>query len=335
MADANYNFFKSLNCNVFDLKPKILDELHLALEHCENPIMQTMQVISELHGPFNGGSQALADFVNTFKGQLGKFESALQKSITSVESQINQIKQLTSEISSNVNLINQITSSQMDTPTLRAFVCESQKLNPLINDMIQREIGKFPMFQQISEQVGMFYNLHVDKRMVDPEKVLTDNTGYKKYDTNMVMRKQNFKQGFRPVTEMVEHSHNFTESLVSRCVPYYDLGNHVKGYSGGSPSAHGYTNCQDVFHLKRAQDAKNGAMIKLLSKFGDRLRLLNSFFPVTMSVNYGTESQEIQTEHGPVLVDEHGRNYGGFTDNANKDNLDALGSSEVKQSVKC
>lgn len=335
MADVDYKFLKSLNCNVFDLKPKILDELHLALEHSENPINQALQVISELHGPFNGSSQALMSFVNSFKGKMGKFESVLQKSSSNIQDKINQIKELTSEISSNINLINQITCSQMDTPTLRSFICEAQKLNPLINDMIQREIGKFPMFQQISEQVGMFYNLHINKRMIDPEKVLTDNTGYKSYDTNMVLRKQNYQKGFRPVVEMVEHAHNFTESLMSRCLPFYDLGNHVKGYSQSSALAHGYTNCQDVFHLKRAQNAKDGAMMKLLAKFGDRLRLLNSFFPVTMSVNYGTESREIQTEHGPVLVDEHGRSYGGFVDNANKDNLESLGSSEIKQSVKC
>lgn len=332
---ADYNFFKSLNANVFDLSPKILDELHLALEHSEKPIPQTMQVISEMHGPFNGSSSAMQNFMNSFTGKLGKFESALSKTKSTIASQVKQIQEVIKQLNSTVELINRTTTSEMDTPTLRAFIGESQKLNPLVNDMIQREIGRFPMFQQISESIGMFYNLHITRSMVDPEKLSKQNKGYEKYDTNMILRKTGFKKMFRPVSEMLENAHNVTESLASRCLPINDFSNYKKNYSNSKPVTHGYNNCHDVFHLKRAVNAKDGAMIKLVNQFGDRLRLLNTFFPVTMSVDYGTENQEIITEHGPVLVDEHGRGYSGYVNSASEDNLEALASSDIKKSIKC
>lgn len=333
MADVDLKFFKSLSGNVFNMTPKILDELHLALEHCENPINQTMQVISELHGPFNGTSQHLADFMSSFKGKLGKFESVLQKTASTISSRVSELREITSKLTSTVNLINQVTCSSMDTPTLRAFIGEAQKLNPLVNDMIQREIGKFPMFQQISESVGMFYNLHITKKMIDPDMVMKDNTGYKNYDTNMVTRKDGFQKVFRPVVEMIEGSHNLVDSLMHRCQPALDLFNHIPNYSKGRPQAHGYNNCQDVFHHERATNAKDGAFMKLVGKFGDQLRLLNSFFPVTVSVDYGTRSQTIETEHGSIMVDESGRGYANYHSTTPKDNLDAMGSSKAKQSI--
>lgn len=331
---ADYKFFKSLNCNAFDLTPKILDELHLALEHVENPINQTMQVISELHGPFSGSSQELGDFIQSLSGKLGKFESALKKMQSNVKTQIAKVKDAVSKVESSVNLINQITSSEMSTSMLRAFIGQAQKLNPLVNDLIQREIEKFPMFQQISESIGMFYNIHISKVMIDPEKVLNGNTGYKSDDTNMVLRKDNFKKIFRPISEMIEQSNNLTESLIHRCQPITDLTNYIKNYSESSSKCHGYSNCQDVFHYKRAVAAKDGALVKVISHLGDRVRLLNSIFPVTVSLDYGTQTQEIQTEHGPVMIDENGRSFSENTNNASKDNLNSIGSSLLKQSYK-
>lgn len=332
---ADYNFFKSLNANVFDLSPKILDELHLALEHSEKPIEQTMQVISEMHGPYNGSSEKMAEFVNSFAGKLGKFESALTKSKSLMNSKAEQIKSIVSEIKSTVNLINKTTASQMNTPMLRAFIGEAQKLNPLVNDLIQREIDRFPMFQQVSESIGMFFNIHVTKTALDVSKTLKNNTGYTNYDTNMILRKNSFKKSFRPISEMIERSHVLTDSLSYRCIPQNDIANYHKNYGDSTPFSHGYNNCQDVYHLERMKNARNGSLIKLINTFGDQLRLLNTFFPVTISLDYGTESQEIMTEHGPVLVDEHGRGYDGYNNSASVDNLEALASSEIKQSIKC
>lgn len=330
---ADYTFFKSLNADVFDLTPKILDELHLALEHSENPIDQTMQVISEMHGPYNGSSESLLKFSENFSKKMGKFDSAMSKTQISIKNRVSQIQEITKQIQSTISLINRKTAHQMDTPTLRAFVGEAQKLNPLVNDMIQRDIGKFPMFQQVSESIGMFYNIHVTRSMVDPRKTLEMSKGYD-YTTSRTLRKPTYQKLFRPISEMLETSNRMTDAMAYRCLPPHDMSNFHSNYSNEKPITHGFHNCQDVFHQKRMIGARDGVLIKLINQFGDQLRLLNTFFPVTVSVDFATESREIDTEHGKVLVDEHGRNYGGYTQNAVPDNLDAMGSSHLKKSIK-
>lgn len=331
---ADTKFFKSLHYTALNPLPTILDELHLALEHVENPIMQTMQMISEFHGPFNGASQQLAQMVNSFNSAIGKFESSLQKISSSITNKINQMQGIIADLESTVNRINQITTFSMDVPILRSFISKAQDLHPLINDLIQREIGKFPFFQQISENIGLFYNLHIVQDVIDAPARILSNIGLKTTETCNVLRPQLFKKIFRPLAEMVEESTNFLDSCMHRCQPLYEMGSWMGAYSKGKPLAHGYNNCNDVFHKPRMLEAQKGAMLSLISHFGDRVRLLNSFFPVKMQVNMFTETDQIQTEHGPVMVDEHGRGFPKYKNPSPEDNLEAMGASKIKESIK-
>ena len=331
--NIDLSFFQKLQKNAFEKVPKLLDELDLAMEHVERPVQQTLQMISEMHGVYNGASSQLSQFVKGLSSKFPKIDGKIQSTLGTVEAGLREIENITKSLQSLIGRINDLVGHTMDAPTLRAFIGKSQSLHPIINKQIQDNIGKLPYFQQISESVGMFYNITINSEMIDPIKCLSSNYKHESEDTNCLLRNKNYKKMFRPIADMMEDSNNLLNARYIRCSPMNDCGVKFKNYSQDSPKAHGYNNCMDVFHKDRMIAAKGQARNEIVSTFQDKLRLLNTYFPVTVTIDRKTDFQQIQTEHGPLLVDEHGRELQRNTDDQNKNNMDALASSEIKKSI--
>jgi hypothetical protein len=328
VADITDKFIKGITNTVFDLTPRFLDEIQMGMEHAENPINQTLQIISQFHGPYNGASSHIADFIKKYSDKLSKFENALGRVNNKLNKKIDRIQQAIGEIENRVETINKLVGNNMSTAHLRSFIQNAQNIHPLINDMIQREISKFPYFKQISEEVGMFFNLHIDKTLVNAEQILSGNRT-REYSTNSNIKPRLYNNTFKPIADMVEDGMNLVDSFMHRALP---LGDNIKNVAGDI--AHGFNGVRDVLHHARALGAKNGSLIVLMDGVGEQLRLLNTFFPVTFTRNNDTTSGELTTEHGPLMVDEHGRHYGGNINDAPRDDLENLGSSRVKQNIK-
>lgn len=331
--NIDLSFFRSLQKNAFEGVPKLLDELDLALEHVERPVQQTLQMISEMHGAYNGASSQLAQLVEGLGGKFPKIEKTIQNTFGNITNAVSQIENIIQTTQSLIGRINNMVGSSMDAATLRAFVCKSQSLNPKINQQIQQNIGQFPYFQQISESVGMFYNITLNSDIIDPYKWLNSNYGRNNNNTNSFLRNNVYKKMFRPISDMVEDSGNLLNARMLRCSPINDCGLKLKNYSTESPKAHGYNNSMDVFHKDRMIEAQGQALMEIVSMFQDKLKLLNTYFPVTINIDRETSVQEIQTEHGPLLVDEHGREFQKNTNDQNTDNMDALAASDIKKSI--
>lgn len=331
--NVDLSFFENLQKNAFEKVPKLLDELDLALEHVERPVQQTLQMISEMHGAYNGASSELANFTKSLSSKFPKLDSKIQSILGTVENGLITIENLTKEVQSLIGRINNLTGHSMDAATLRAFIGKSQCLHPIINKEIQNNIGQFPYFQQISESIGMFYNITINSDIIDPLKCLQSNYKHESDNTNSILRNKTYKKMFRPIADMIEDSHNLLNARYQRCSPMNDCGVKFSNYSSESPKAHGYNNCMDVFHKDRMVSAKGQALNEIVSTFQDKLRLLNTYFPVTITIDRKTDSQEIMTEHGPLMVDEHGREYQRNTKDQNTNNMDALASSEQKKSI--
>ncbi len=135
--NIDLSFFQKLQKNAFEKVPKLLDELDLALEHVERPVQQTLQMISEMHGAYNGASSELSGFVKGLSSKFPKIDSKIQSTLGTVESGLQEIENITKTLQSLIGRINDAVGHSMDAPTLRAFIGKSQSLHPVINKQIQ------------------------------------------------------------------------------------------------------------------------------------------------------------------------------------------------------
>ena len=165
----------------------LFDELYNSLETSENPLDRAIQMISEFHGPWTVCSVELAD-LSTFIASKIKTPILKTNAMSQISSALNVTNAVKNMVPSAVGKISSQTCAIMPTPLLREFINKAQKLHPSINMYIQMHIGTFPYFQQISEDVGQFASIVMNKSSIDPMNWPAQN-GVNCLDTNSRMSK--------------------------------------------------------------------------------------------------------------------------------------------------
>ena len=286
---------------------KILDEVRWCFQYRDRPIQKVCQAISQFHGPFNGASPQLAQLINVIAGKskvLSELANTVGDAVSIVESAIQGVEQV-------VNTINQLTAMNFSTPFLRFFVKECQVLHPQVTEFIKNNIGMFPYFEQISESVGSMFTIITD--INELSQLFTLECGqmpFKNLKSASRMVRSIFDKMFLYASGNMEDSQKFLDTLFMRAMPCED--NHGlthPDYLNEGPVAHGNNHCMDVFHQPRAEAAVPGVFAKLVALFGDRLRLLNSVFPVKYNVNFKDKTYNVQVENETVQVDRLNKIY--------------------------
>lgn len=255
--------------------PTIFDELRWAMEHAQNPLEQVTQLIAEFHGPFNGMTSCMAFVINELS-KLGTAGALIQNT----SSAINLIEGLTSALTSLVGRQNNINCSQMSIPLLREFVSRTQAMHPAINNYIQNNIGKFPYFQQISDEVGSLGKIVLLKTDIPPvDRINSD--GKTTMETNSRLSRKTADKLFNKIHTLVDDSANLLDVLFLRAMSVENnMGLLQQSYGkAGTAIAHGHSFCMDAFNAQRNKDAVQPCLMKTIDKFGSRLELCDSFFP--------------------------------------------------------
>lgn len=291
----------------------IFDEIRWGLSNQNNPIGRTCQLINQFHGPYGGSSGTLSNILNSMAGA----NSRLKKMSTNSKNSVDIVNEAINGITNVINTINSMTCSQMSTPFLRYFITECQVLHPDVTAYIQANIEQYPYFQQVSEQIGTHFTIISDCNMIDP--LFTLQCGQlpiENLKTAARMVRPLFNKMFKPIAGNMEDSQKFLDTLYLRALPCEE--NHMythPNYGNESPIAHGNNFCMDVFHQQRAENAIPGVFGRLISIFGDRLRLLNQIFPVEYRIKHEEQIYEIPIEGQTLKVDRLNRPWPGRTSN--------------------
>lgn len=294
------DFYKSIKSSPTGQRKSgtVFDELYGSLETSDKPLDRVLQMIAEFHGPWNGSSRQLTDFL-TFLASVT--ESSLLKSLAlqkgadacSVEQAISNLPK------SSVGKSNPSSFAIMPTPLLREFVNRSQKIHPAINMYIQMNIGTFPYYQQISEDVGQYSSVVMQQTEIDPMKWM-DQDGVNCLNTNSRMNKNILLKMFPEIFALMDNSQNLTNSLFLRAMP---VDNNMSmlhtGYSGESPLAHGHNFTMDVYNAKRKRSAISPCTAAVVNLAQDALRLINKFFCIKELARYEVEGFLITMYEGP------------------------------------
>jgi hypothetical protein len=276
----------------------IFDELYGALETSDRPLDRITQLIAEFHGPWNGSSRQLTDF-SAFLASMTQLESlknlAIQKGADAcaIEQAINQMPK------SLVGKNDPHTFALMPTPLLREFVKKSQKIHPAINMFIQSNIGTFPYYRPISEDVGQYASVVMQSNEIDPMKWVNRN-GVDCHDTNSRMNKNLFLKMFPEIFYLMDDAQNLTNTLFLRAMPIdNNMALQHQGYSSESPLAHGHNFTYDVFNGNRKRSAIGPCTAAVINLAQDVLRLINKFFCIKELSRYEVEGFLISMNEGP------------------------------------
>lgn len=256
--------------------PTIFDEMRWALQHADKPLEQITQLIAEIHGPFNGMTACTASLMELL-GSLGSATS----SVSNIAGALSLLEAVTAAMQSSIGKLNNITASQMSIPMLRQFITKAQQLHPAINNYIQTNIGKFPFFQQISDDVGSLGQIVLNKIDVPPvDRVNSD--GAINMQTSCRLGRRPASKIFKTINTLVEEQHNLVDTLFFRAMhPENNIGLLKTDYGkSGSAISHGHNFCMDGFNAQRKKDAVQPCLMKALDKFGAVLQLCNTYFPV-------------------------------------------------------
>lgn len=276
----------------------IFDELYSALETSDKPLDRIIQLICEFHGPWSGGSRQLTDFV--------AFIASLTKSL-SLRNLALQNAELACAVEQAINLLppssvgknDPQTFAIMPNPLLREFINRSQKIHPAINLYIQLNIGNFPYYQQISEDVGQYASVVMNRTEIDPMKWVNED-GVNCLDTNSRINKNTFLKVFESIFYLMDNAQNLTDSLFVRALP---IDNNMSllhdNYSSESPIAHGHNFTMDVFNAERKRSAIGPCNSAVINLAQDALRLVNKFFCIKELARYQVEGFQITMYEGP------------------------------------
>lgn len=276
-------FAQNLYCDPSGQKkiaPTIFDELRWAMQHGQFPLEQTVQMISEFHGPWTGMSQNLMSLVRS----LGTSSSS-RSYMAAAEQAVDLLNQLAQSNPSAIGRINNIIGGQMNVPLLREFVSKSQSLHPSVNNFIQMNIGKYPYFQQISESVCQHGQIVLTKNEIPPMDRLKSG-GAKTMDTNAPVARTTGDKMFEKCYDLIETTDNLLNTLFLRAMPVENsMGLLNTSYGkGNNPLSHGHSFAMDGFNAKRAKDAVQPCIARATAKFGPSLELVDTFFPVKYEI---------------------------------------------------
>lgn len=281
--------------------PTIFDEMRWATQHSQKPLEQVVQLISELHGPWTGMNATAANLLTSL---LSMFKNKANKTTLS------QIKQALSAINninipSSIGRLNNINASSMAIPLLRAFISKSQAIHPSVNSYIQNNIGKYPYFQQISEQVGSLGQAtlsHVDIHPIN--RVITGgNTSMK---SNYPVRRNTDRKVFDEISTTIDTADSFVNTLFLRAMKP-EGNNAILLDSNNSSVSHGYSYTMDVKNAPRIKNTVAPCLASAVQRFGPTVQLLDSYCPVEYRTKVEPQYFEIMTENGVSYVDKLNR----------------------------
>lgn len=286
----------------------LFDRLRTSIQYSEKPLDQVVQTIAEIHGPWTGSSTELTDFTT--------FASGVFNSSTLADSaKKNANYALSAKTAANKSPSGQsiTTCAFMPTPLLREFVNRSQKIHPSVNMYIQNNIGTFPYFQPVSEEVGQYANIVMNRTSVDPMR-WPDRGGNGCWNTNSRLNVNDILRIPGEIVTLMDDANNITNALFLRSMPKQNNMSfmHVD-YSSERPIAHGHNYTMDVFNAKREQKSVVPCMAAILNLAGDVLRLLNRYFCIKELAKIPVEGFEITFNEGPngepitYVVDNNGR----------------------------
>jgi hypothetical protein len=278
-------------------KPTIWDELRHAQEHSQKPLEQVLQLIGEFHGGFTGMNQATGNLLNFL---LSLFSNKNNKNIQAqAQTALNALKNVVP--SSSIGRINNITANEMPPEQLREFVVRSQQIHPSVNAYIQNNIGKYPYFQQISEQVGSLGQVVLTPTDIHPIKRI-ETGGKDSMTTNFPIRRNVEHKVFKNLSTYIDATGSIVNCLFLRSLRA-EGNNSILLNGDNTKLSHGYNFTMDVENASRNNAAIAPSMAKTVQRFGPSLGLLNSFFPLRHQVSNSPEFFEIETETGKVMVD--------------------------------
>jgi hypothetical protein len=298
------DFIKSLNADPSGTRktaPTIWDELRHATQHSQRPLEQVLQLISEFHGPWTGVNPAT---VNLLVSLLGMFSNKANKdTIKQVRSALSALQNVAS--GSSIGRVNNIVANNMSVPMLRAFVSRSQAIHPSVNTYIQQNAGKYPYFQQISEQVGSFGQAVIQQSDIHPIKRI-QTSGLTKMNTDYPIRRNTDRKVFGEVSANIDLGQSFVNTLFLRA-QNPEGNNAILLDSNNTSVSHGYSLANDVANENRVKKTVAPCLAEAVKRFGPTTQLLDSYFPVEYQVKLEPEYFEIQTENGSSFVDKLNR----------------------------
>lgn len=278
-------------------KPTIWDEIRHSMEHSQKPLEQVIQLIGELHGSWVGINPATANLLNFL---LSLFSNKNNKNIQS-QAQIALTALKNVVPSSSIGRINNITANEMPPEQLREFVVRSQQIHPSVNAYIQNNIGKYPYFQQISEEVGSLGQVVLSSKDVHPIK-RPETDGKNSMTTNFPLRRNVDHKVFKNLSTYIDATNSLVECLFLRAMKP-DGNNSILLSGDNTKLSHGYNFTMDVGNADRNKSAIAPSMAKSIQRFGPTTQLLNSHYPIKYEASNQPEFFEIKTETGSVFTD--------------------------------
>jgi hypothetical protein len=309
----------------------MFDEIYGALETSLNPLDRVIQMISEFHGVWTGGSQELFQFASFLASATGS------NVLRNVASRVGDSACLANDLQvqlppSKVGRQNNEFAAIMPAPLLREFVTFAHNIHPALNMYFRLHAGNFPYFQQVSEEVGRFAHISSRNSEIDPMRWPRMN-GVNCLDTNSRMDSNMLGKMFPSTFFQMDNVSNLLNALFLRGMRVdNNIGCLKPNYSQEQPIAHGHNFCMDVFGNQRRVDAVPGCAAVVMNLAGDALRLVNKFFPVRQIGRYQTESFNISLNHGPngepitFITDSRGRL---FNNSSKSNNLDDPTNAEL------
>lgn len=279
------------------MAPTIFDEIRWATEQSQQPLEQVLQMISEFHGPWTGMNTAT---MNLLSSLTSLFSNPNNKTIMSTAKQAVQSLQ-SSSTPSTVGRINDITANDMQIPLLRRFITIAQTVHPSVNTYIQNNIGKYPYFQQISEQVGSLGQVVLTSKDIHPiNRIQID--GNISMTTDFPIRRTVEDKLFKNVSTLIDITDSIVNCLFLRAMR--PSGNNAIILANDNNSiAHGYNYTMDVGNADRNKQAIAPCLAKAVNRFGPAIQLCDIYFPIDYQVKLQPEYFTLQTETGEYTAD--------------------------------
>jgi hypothetical protein len=274
------------------------DELYSAMETSENPLDRTIQLISEFHGPWSGGSVELTDFTSFIASRL-RSAPIIQQAIQTANQALDAVNAINNLVNSSVGKQSPLTCAIMPAAMLREFLNRAQKLHPSINMYIQMNINSFPYFQQISEDIGLFASIVMNQSSIDPM-MWPLQGGVGCLETNSRMNLNTYLKMAEDIFNLMDNANNLTNALFLRSMAKQNNMSFMHPeYSKERPIAHGHNFTMDVFNGARNIAAIAPCLAAVISIAGDVIRLINKFLCLKELKRYSVEGFEISMNEGP------------------------------------
>jgi hypothetical protein len=291
----------------------MIDEIYGAMETSENPLDRVIQMITECHGPWSGGSTELFKFAS-FVASLLNIPAATLVALNAGESACVVERAIAITPPSAVGRQNTQTCATMSTPMLREFITLVQNLHPAVNMYLALHQDTYPYFKPISEEVGSFAHITIRLNETDPSKWGQSSSNNNCLDTPSRLTKHQSQKLIPSIAGLMETSNKLVNAIFVRNM---QADNNIAvlrpNYSSEAPIAHGHNFCMDVHNAQRRRAAIGGCLATIMALVGDLLRLLNKFFCIFQLGNYETESFNITISTGAnntninIVTDPKGR----------------------------